>query len=320
MNRRYLLFVIFIASCTKTPQSTNQATGPTVYVVGDNGTHPVLWKNGIADILASSDGSARQVLVSGNDVYVAGASGENDNLSPAGSVGQYVYWKNGVSNNIGAPEFLGSPSSVAVAGNNVYYSGTAFWENGAAVTLNGLGSGFLSAVFAAGNDIYVVGSDSVGDAVYWENGVLHVVAQGDSPDTDPYLTCLYVSGNDVYLGGANVAGMAVYWKNGVVDTLRTAISGGYVAVTRSIFVSGNDVYAAGTVLIIGGVYAPAYWKNGVEYDLPLNGAVYGSANAIFVTGPDVYVAGGTSAGAVYWKNGVETTLSSTGSANSIYVQ
>jgi hypothetical protein len=58
----------------------------------------------------------------------------------------------------------------------------------------------------------------------------------------------------------------------------------------------------------------------MEYDLPLNGATYGMANAIFVSGQDVYVAGQTTAGAVYWKNGVEIILSSKGSANSIYFQ
>jgi hypothetical protein len=316
-SRPYLLIIVLIISCAKTSQNTNQDIGRTVYVAGDNGTNPVLWKNGTADILASSEGSARQVVLSGNDVYVAGISEENTNHVPAAAFGQYVYWKNGVPNNIGAPQFIGSPGSIAVAGNNVYYSGSAFWKNGVPVTLGGRASGYLTAVFAAGNDIYVTGLDSAGDAVYWKNGVLHVVAQ-HSPGTDPFAACLYVSVNDVYIGGTNVAGMAVYWKNGVVDTLQPAIGDERVSV-NSIFVSGNDVYSAGALLTNGGNVEPVYWKNGIEYDLPSNGAVYGSANAIFVDGSDVYVAGQT-AGAVYWKNGVETTLSSTGSANSIYVQ
>jgi hypothetical protein len=70
----------------------------------------------------------------------------------------------------------------------------------------------------------------------------------------------------------------------------------------------------------GGSNAPAYWKNGVENDLPLNGASYGNATSIFVSDSNIYVSGYTSAGAVYWKNGVETILSSSGSANSVYVQ
>jgi hypothetical protein len=326
----YLLFVFscFIyVSCTKTTNSISANTGTNIYVAGNNGTNPVLWKNGTANMLSSSVGSANQVIVSGNDVYVAGISPESQNLDPGGPSGQYVYWKNGIQNNIGGFEFVEFPSSISVGGNNVYYSNSNCWINGARITLQGQGSGYVQSTFAVGTDIYFAGSDSVGDAVYWKNGKLNVVAQGYYPTyssgSDPSAFCIYTSGNDVYVGGSSIDNTAVYWKNGIATTLKSAISGSYVTSVISIFVSGNDVYASANLIVPthGGVNAPAYWKNGVVYDLPLNGATNGNTSSIFVSGSDVYVAGWTSsAGAVYWKNGVETILSSSGQANSIYIQ
>jgi hypothetical protein len=115
----------------------------------------------------------------------------------------------------------------------------------------------------------------------------------------------------------------VYWKNDVATYLQSSIPGSYQTSISSIFVSGNDVYASANLIVPtknGLANAPAYWKNDVEYDLPLNGADYGLATSIFVSGLDVYVSGWTSAGAVYWKNGIQTILSPGGTASSIFVQ
>jgi hypothetical protein len=105
--------------------------------------------------------------------------------------------------------------------------------------------------------------------------------------------------------------------------LQSSISGSVVPSVNSIFVSGNDVCASAILIVPANVgsNAPAYWKNGVEHDLSLNGAGSGYTTSIFVHGSDAYAAGWTStSGAVYWKNDVETILSSRGFASSIYVQ
>jgi hypothetical protein len=248
-------------------------------------------------------------------------------LTPAGPSGQYAYWKNGIQNYIGSPGFLNGIICISVAGNNLYYSTSyQIWGNGIITTLQGSGSGYIRSIFTDGTDVYIAGSDSVGDAVYWKNGKLNVVAQGYYPTynsgSDPTVSCIYVSGNDIYIGGTSIDIRGVFWKNGVATYLQSKNTAWPLTNVNSIFVAGNDVYATGDLVVPnnGGSNAPAYWKNGIEIDLPLNGAKYGNSTSIFVSGSDVYVSGYTSDGAVYWKNGVETILSSQGTANSIFVQ
>jgi hypothetical protein len=316
------------AGCSKSKSGTDTGTvgGPVVYVAGDNGHNPVVWKNGVENTLSSTRGSAEQVLVWNNAVYVSGVDGESLSLNPGGPGGEYVFWKDGVQNNVATAGLNPTGSSaIAVSGNVVYFVGSRLFKNGVQMLLPG--ELFVQAVALNGTDVYAAGSDSVGDAVYWKNGVLHVVAQGYYPaassGTDPGAFCIVVSGNDVYVGGFNIDLAAAYWKNGVETRLVSAIAGSFVSAVNSLFVAGNDVYASADLIVPanGGVNAPAYWKNGVEVDLPLNGAETGNTRSIFVSGSDVYVAGWTSsAGTVYWKNGVETILSAGGQANSIFVE
>ncbi len=313
--RRLLYFILgttLFISCNKHTSDNNRSGfsgfGPGVYITGSNGTNPVLWKNDSMIVLSSSIGSGSQVIVSGNDVYVAGKDGESGLTTPAGPSGEYVYWKNGKPVNIAGPEFLNNRVGISVAGNDVYYINGDLWENGIKQAQPG-NSGFYTGISTVGTDVYIAGMDSVGDAVYWKNGVLQVVAHS-SAGTSPSAVCLYVSGSDVYVGGITTDDKGVYWKNGIANILVAANSSDAVFGVNSIFVSGNDVYAAANLFVPtnGGNNVPAYWKNGIEYDLPLNGATYGSATAIFVSGTDVYVAGYTSAGAVFWKSYAETLL------------
>ena len=236
----------------------------------------MLWKNGIADTLSSTVGSASQVIVSGNDVYVSGfyqgILDSNSGVPALPKTGQYVYWKNGIPNNIGDFGNATTSSSISVAGNNIYFTNSSAWENGSMIPLQGLG--IIQSSFAVGNDIYFVGNDSVNDAVYWKNGNLNIVSPfGGRGSTTPHAECIYVSGNDVYVGG--MYDQAVYWKNGIANFLqhRTTDSS-FVSSVSSIFVSGNDVYTTGYIIPIfvpAGVFiGPAYWKNGIEHDLLLN--------------------------------------------------
>jgi hypothetical protein len=315
----FVFLMVLYVSCTKSMSGTSNANGTGIYIVGSNGKNPVLWKNGAMRVLSATGGSASQVQVYNNTLYIGGISGQSTSglINPGGPGGENVYWINGVQNNISASLNPGQVS-FAFSGNNFYYTnGFRLYENGSVISLPGKPSGYLSSVFATGSDIYVAGSDSVGDAVYWKNQTMHIVEQGNYPTYSsgpgPSVSCLFVSGTDVYLGGIDAGDTAVYWKNG----LATPVVGSTGII--SLFVSGGDLYFTG-YLIHSGTPAPAYWKNGVEHDLPLNGAAYGNANSILVSGTDVYVTGQTSLGAVYWKNGVEIILSSAGTANGIYVQ
>jgi hypothetical protein len=324
------------SSGTKTDTTKSTTTDTTIYIAGNNGTNPILWKNGTADTLSTTIGSASQVIVSGNDVYVGGISQGNQNIysSPVLNgplTGQYGYWKNGVQNNIGSIENIGPPPSISLGGNNVYYSNGSAWENGTIITLPNQDSGSVQSIFASGNDIYAAGYDSARDAVYWKNGQLNIVSafQGHGYTT-PLVYCIAVSGSDVYVGG--MYNQAAFWKNGVINYLQYTTNGSFVSYISSLLLSGNDVYATGH--LIGTNLGAAYWKNGIENDLQISGAANGNTTytttSIFLDGLDVYVAGYTSTfvqvsttyldSAVYWKNGVEINLKSSGIANSIYVQ
>lgn len=319
-----LLFVGVLPACRKHSGVTVAPPIPpgTVFVAGDNGNNPVLWTNGSPQTLSSSAGSAFQVTVSGNDVYVAGVYGSHYDGTPAGPSGLYGYWKNGSVAALGGQQILRNSSSIAVAGGSLYYANGQLWRNGAQSTLPGQGNtGTIRAVYAAGSDIYAVGSDDAGNPVYWKNGVLNAVTTVNPASGIPVVSCIFVAGNDVYTGGIDAGDHAAYWINGV-ETELAADSGYTVSQLRDIFVSGSDVYIAGSYFgnsANSGSLKPAYWKNGMEQVLPLNNATEGQANSIFVSGSDVYVAGATSAGAVLWKNGVTTLLGTNGSANSVYV-
>jgi hypothetical protein len=328
-----------VTPTTPTTPTTTKTTDTVIYIAGDNAINPILWKNGIADTLSPTTGSASQVFLSGNDVYAAGVCQEIENFSSPGVLsgpitGQYAYWKNGTQNNVGIFGNVGPNASISVTGANVYFSDSSVWVNGATISLPGMGS--VQAVFAVGNDVYVAGYDSARDVVYWKNGVLNIVSPFRGHGfTTPYVSCIYVSGNDVYLGG--MFDVAAYWKNGVINYLQARTTdASFVSIITSIFVSGSDVYTTGYLIEFGlpaGVNIAAYWKNGFENDLSLSGAINANTtyttSSIFVYGSDVYVAGYSSTStspnaasldsAIYWKDNVENHLLSAGRANSIIV-
>jgi hypothetical protein len=196
-------------------------------------------------VLTPSKGTASQVVKAGNDVYVAGVSGEAGLGLPSGPAGIYAYWKNGQQVDIGDTMFLRFGPSLAVAGGSLYFSNGPVWHNGATTPLPGQGVyGRVWELFSSGNP---------------GNGY-------------PAAFSLFVSGSDVYVGGDDAAGK------------------------------------------------PAYWKNGAQQNLLVNGAKFGSANDICVSDTTVYVVGSTADGAVCWKNGVETVLAPVGAAQSVIVQ
>lgn len=312
----FLVLALLVYSCSKS--GTKPKTGTGVYVAGTDGVNPILWSNGNPQKLDSNGGFASQVVLSGKEVYVAGFSNVDTTspFQPPGVIAQFTYWKNGKETTIGGQRYIGAIPSMAVNGENIYFCSGQVYENGSVIPLQGQGLAYLAS--AVGGDVYFAGNDSVGDGVYWKNGVLHVISGAQPMGAAVPVNCLYVSGTDVYVGGTDLQRNAAIWKNGVETIVRSSV-GEPISDVHSIFVQGQDVYSV-SGLVMGGVIVPAYWKNGVQVNLPLNGAAYGTAISIFVSGSDVYVCGYTSLGAALWKNGVGTVLAPRGQATSVVVQ
>ncbi len=262
----YLAGTTYYPDELTTPYTTPTATYPTA------GNVATYWKNGVAATLPSAgiDGQdagftmsthadyVSGIFVSGNDVYVSGGS----HLSQIGVDSTYHfarYWKNGISTDLinGLVNMTSTHESYPTS----------------------------TAIYVAGNDLYVAGFESNGG--------------------DTALTL-----------------RALYWKNGIAKYLTTFAES--TAVATAIFVSGSDVYVAGYEAINGTTYA-TYWKNGVATNLAIaTDNTYTEASSIFVSGKDVYLAGieimnGTQY-AVYWKNGKMVNLGENETATSIYVQ
>ncbi len=285
-----------------------------IYVTGSENGMAKYWKNGQEVILGNE--FAASIAVAGNDVYVAGGSG--DWLS-AGS-NRAKYWKNGqeVLLNITGDAFS---SSIAVDGGDVYvagweYSGTKtvakYWKNRQAVSLtNGLTDAEATCIIVVGGNVYVSGNEN-GVAKYWKNGQPVSITNGSQ---QAYANSIAVVGNDIYVAGSE-SNVAKYWKNGQAISLTNGSA--IYATANDIAVVGNDVYVAGWegdfAGRVGGSGSVAkYWKNGQEISLS-NGTTYAQATSISIYGSDVYVAGyeGTATNkfaAKYWKNGQAVALS-----------
>lgn len=292
------------------------------------GTIPVIWENGVADLLpdSSGNGNANAIFVSGTDVYVAGVTQYQLDTShipfttlsavypKAGTLA--TVWKNGVPTTLPGYSFVGLVDTGKYA-NRIYED-------------------YVSGIYVSGNNVYVSGGSYFNGyhARYWQNGTPVDLTAGLSYTASngsygyPNTTAITVSGNDVYVAGyqttSQVAPVAIYWKNGTPVFLSTdSISGSSAS---AIAVSGNDVFVVGWQNI-GGYSRAMLWKNGVATTLT-SGATASVATSICISGSDVYVAGyqWTLGGydiAAYWKNGVAVTLSNGNDnafASAIYVQ
>jgi hypothetical protein len=302
-------------------QGINNNSTPNFYLSGESNGKPCLWINGTKNILSTSNGNAGQILSNGNDIYVAGYYElPSNNTNPGGFMPvQYVYWKNGTENKVGPVVYRNIPGepTISIVNNNIYYTNSQAWENGTQLDLNLGNTGFIQMTTSLGDDIYFVGTDGSGKMAYWKNGIENDVIPNETTANAAYSLAVY--SNNIYVGGADSMSMGTVWTNGVPAVLQTTTPGSYVSVVNSLFVNGTDMYAMGELMVptyvTNGNYSsfyskPAYWKNGVENDLPLNGDMYGNANSVYVSGSDIYVCGSTASGSVYWKNGILTKLGS----------
>jgi hypothetical protein len=217
-----------------------------------------LWKNGEFVSLekgADYESVARADCVAGSpdgNVYGAGnkefraALGENEKFRRLGDA------------NDG-----GEAWCIAVSGKDVYVGGQemkvgALWTNGVkrAMIPDGYSRGSeVHSVFASGDDLYAVVTDSRG-------------VEGDG----------------------NIVFRPWLWKNGVFQRLPD--SGRCGANATDVFVSDGDVYVAGSEIHNGnGEASPVLWKNGVQQKLPYDGPV-AWVETLSVSGGNVYVGGG----------------------------
>ena len=291
--------------------------GSDVYVTGGDGGSAKYWKNGSPFNLGdgSKNGWTTSIVVSGNDVHVAGVEFFPDGNAHA------VYWKNG------QPTYLPENTRPVQPTDNYPVSSIATTAN---------------SIFVSGSDVYIAGGEWVTkeistypnpvhiysiSALFWKNGNAVYLILGpyyNSKADEAY--SIFVDGQDVYACGA-LSGQ--YWKNG------NPVSLGGTA--KSIFVSEGDVYVAGS-LPDGEPYqtyngtryrtVAKYWKNGNPVNLS-DGTKDAHATSIAVSGTDVYVsgyeektAGGYDYVAKYWKNGSPVILgdvSKESAANCIYL-
>jgi hypothetical protein len=279
------------------PSTTSSSSQTDVYVAGivydpagrSIGTY---WKNGVATSVGDNvyGSYATGIVVSGSDVYVAGAVG-GSNLQGHDIA---TYWKNGNPYPLTDGTQEGYSNALAVSGNDVYVAG-----------------GYFGGWDSSGNQL-------PGFAGYWKNSSPVDFSNGS---WGIEIRSIFVSGSDVYVAGAvdvttqvgpnsyYETPVATVWKNSVPTQLTDPL---HFSRAFSVFVSGTDVYVAGEAAQTAQQldYTATYWKNGVPITVPASaGSSYSSLTGIFVYGSDVYVAGGDSLnGAEYWKNGTLVPL------------
>ncbi|MBC9930572.1 hypothetical protein [Chitinophaga qingshengii] len=306
-----------LAASGKTAANLQPLAEPDVYVVGYQiGTNGIseakYWKNGTGVTLATNYAEARDIAISGNDVYIAGTEHE-----------VAKYWKNGVAVSLSNTGTWGAYGlAIAVSGADVYVAGVdngsdgvarpVYWKNGTQYALpTGSYNGACSVrdIAVSGNDVYIVGIVN-GIASFWKNGVLYNLTQG------PWGTAanaILLSGTDVYIAGQSsntIAVAATYWKNGVATMLPTGIPA-YPNATSE--VSGIALLN-GNVLTSGYVntFAPKYWVNTTPNTLS-SLSNEARARGMAVYNNDVYIAGyeWTPQGLIlakYWKNNIQMNL------------
>jgi len=228
-------------------------SGSDVYVAGSGSKGgdwvPLIWKNGVEQILTGGSGAAYSIFVAGDDVHVAGIVGSADSRA--------TIWKNGELQNLHNNNFGWSTSanSIFVSGSDVYVAGSRLWKNSEVQKFtNGNDQPGGRSVFVSGNDVYVAGNR------LWKNGVQQVLE--GNPNN---IVSVFVSNGDVYVVGGNKV-----WKNG-----ETLLDLPERTVTNFIYVSGNDVYVTGRENEIFN-----FWKNGVEQKLKTT--PFFRVNSVFV--------------------------------------
>ena len=214
--------VVEVISASANCLSGIAVSGGDMYVVGDEGPDPVLWTNGVAQVLPHDPigfAHAAAVAVSGGDVYVAGVATAATSLT-----GIATLWKNGVAIALSDGSTYAAANAVSVDEGDVYVAGIVLsggrqvatvWRNGVA---QALGDGVANAIAAEAGEVFVAGylpgaSGALGApsvANVWHGGATVRLSDGGN-DASAWAVAksragVYVAGNDGYA--------AVVWQDG----------------------------------------------------------------------------------------------------------
>lgn len=321
MQRSIIIFMIAISmiKCENNPVDSDYDSR-SIYLCGNsigNYDKPYYSVNGEITYLSTGikEGSANDMLVYGDDVYVVGQEYES------GLALNYVakIWKNGEETWITNGEEYSDAEDVFIYDSTIFVLGydgdsTFCWTDGITKKLGKMSRPRKICV----NDL---DTHIIARFDYIKNGINTEIEYNDSIEQ---LYDLSLFGNDVHIIGEVFIDnnyYACYWKNGKATILDTSKN---FSSAKSMFIYDSDIYIAGYSYNEGSDNIEAvYWNNGKK--VWLTGGKEGSrASTIYVYKGDVYVGGILNPSGsndddqfLYWKNGKEVFVSH--EISSIYV-
>lgn len=259
--------------------------GSDVYVGGsDINFHPVIWKNGVAQILSNEEGCVYDVKVINNKVYAAG----HVELNAA-------YWINGVITELPNDPNTGhimEARAIWVEGSDIYVCGTTWNEDRACYWKNGIYQS-LSNKAACAEDIcfhngklYIVGGESYTEggmkkSVMWVNGTIQDIVVVTSGTHKSKATSIAFMNNDPYVvveSKTNNVTESRYegylWKSGTVTKLKDCSH------PKDIYIHSGDYYIAGYNRVDDMQEKPVVLKN--DEHLTINTLWGGCCFSVFV--------------------------------------
>lgn len=263
--------------------------GNDVYYGGsDASSHPVLWKNGVPQVLANDFGEVTGLTVANGKLYACGIIDSRP-----------VYWVDGQVVNLSEdPDSYSGYTTTAifVDGSNVYVSGYSgnemnsgkgayLWKNGVLQKLSTKASEACD-VCVYNNTVYVVGSESyteggIQKSVMWVNGVIRDVQVTTNNGLSSKATAVAIKDGKPYvvlegwIGGAyDGAYKGFAWYNEQVTQLANCDR------PRDVFVHNGDIYIAGAASQFSST--PALLKNLNKVTLSTPSPGYGWCYDVFV--------------------------------------
>ncbi len=253
-------------------------------------------------------GSAHDIVVKNNDIYVVGVSYISDGYEITSGSKRACYWKNGVRkelvNGYSAEKIFFDGDDMYIIGFYIAPNGQykkCYWKNEELFDYDFNGNGLV----VHNGDTYTVGyyqEDEQNHACYWKNGVRVDLPGGvEAVGID-------VEGNDILVYGIEEYGTIedyCYWINGVIHYVEgdvweikdACIKDGVFYVVASYTYHDKDKYTH---------WYPCYWIDGVRGDLPMKpglGGVSQDKLEIFIDNGNFYVFAIHSNEMLrYWKN------------------
>lgn len=307
-----------------------------VYVVGtytanSEYSSAAYWKNGTLVDLGQNGSLAHGIVVSGNNIYVAGQAIQSGNPNAF----QAAYWLNGTEVDLSYASITHYSSrafAIALKGTDVYVVGDVtnvdnntsyamIWKNGVATNLayNSYNSGATS--IAIRNDTVLVAGYSSNASIpsigtYWINNTAHLVRTGAGPSSTSGV--IFDNSGNFYISGNlnnSISNTGVYWYNGIYQyILSSPVS---VSNTSGITFSGGSIYIAGQANNTAHVGQASYWQNGTY-----NVAEIGSSMALDIqfAGSVKYVLTYQYPTGGYYRNGVFTSIPNCGGEKICIIQ